>query len=272
MSSSCHRYGHDLCTTCHGQQHSIKLQYEHCRDWSTEQWEKVQSHWLVSWASREKEGFVQVSIFFILWFCGPHASPSIVSNLSPEPGLNICHSVSWFHKAGGVVRTCMETMMQLVCKAGYSKEVTGIIATDLRRSTACLYQVKWSGFHHGCPGSNVTLCKATVQQIAEFFLYLQELGLSVPAIKSCKAAHNHVFTLSGMDLCASSVQQLQETCLPREIKHQNGTCLVLKSYSSTIWAYETVVKWTSDLENLLFLCFCFGWKSKLHRLSYRGRR
>ena len=52
----------------------------------------------------------------------------------------------------------------------------------------------------------ITPCKATVQQIAEFFLYLhQELKLSIPVIKGCSSARNELFTLTGMHLAADRV-------------------------------------------------------------------
>ena len=46
----------------------------------------------------------------------------------------------------------------------------------------------------------------SVPSIAEFFLFLrQDLSLSLPAVKGCWAALNHVFSLTGMDLAASSI-------------------------------------------------------------------
>ena len=61
--------------------------------------------------------------------------------------------------------TCLETMKQLVCKAGFSKEVADVV-------TACLYQGKWSRFLHWCHERNGASCKATAQQLEEFFMYL----------------------------------------------------------------------------------------------------
>ena len=78
---------------------------------------------------------------------------------------------------------------------------------DLKESTSCLYQGKCSKFHHWCCGKNIVSCKTTVQQITEFFQYLhKESRLSVPAIKSYRAALNHAFALSGTDLTADSHQ------------------------------------------------------------------
>ena len=75
----------------------------------------------------------------------------------------------------------------------------------LRRSTAVLYQSEWSWFLGWCGRRGVEPCKASISQVAEFFLYLhQELGLSVPVVEGYRAALNHVFSLARMDLAASS--------------------------------------------------------------------
>ena len=57
-------------------------------------------------------------------------------------------------------------------------------AADLRSSTTALYQSKWFRFFHWCRRRDITLCKASVQQVTEFFLYLcRDLRLSVPVVK-----------------------------------------------------------------------------------------
>ena len=86
---------------------------------------------------------------------------------------------------------------------------------DLRRSTACFHKRKWSKFFQWCRGRNIAPCKATVQQIAEFFLYLRkELKLLVLAIRTYKATLSHVCSLKNLDLTANShqedVQQLRD--------------------------------------------------------------
>ena len=59
-------------------------------------------------------------------------------------------------------------------------------------------------FLRWCDWLDVDPCKASISQVAKFFLYLrQELGFSVPAVRGCWAALNHEFSLTGMDLAAS---------------------------------------------------------------------
>ena len=95
---------------------------------------------------------------------------------------------------------------------------------NLRCSTAALYQSKWTRFLGWCDRWGVDPCKASVLQIAEFFLYLsQELNLSVPAVKGYLAALNPVFSLTGMDLAAITVvsrmfRSFERLCPPLEIR------------------------------------------------------
>ena len=85
-------------------------------------------------------------------------------------------------------------------------EVVEVVASDLRGSVAALYQGKWSQFLHWYHGWNFAPCKATVQQIAKFFLYLwRELKLLVPAVQDYCAALNHVFLSAGVDLAVNIV-------------------------------------------------------------------
>ena len=119
---------------------------------------------------------------------------------------------------------------QLVYKAGFSEEVEEIVATDLRRSTACLYQGKSSRFLHWYHWQNIAPCKGTVLQIAEFFLYLcRELKLPEPMIKGCRSVLNHVLSLASTDMAVNRslagclVASRNYSCLGRS-HHHNGTC------------------------------------------------
>ena len=99
-------------------------------------------------------------------------------------------------------------------------EIAEVFASNLRRSTACLYQGKWSRFLHWCHWRNISPCKGTVLQIVKLFLYLwMGLELSVPAVKGYQATLNHVFSLAGMDLAANKIicrmfNCCEKTCAP----------------------------------------------------------
>ena len=98
------------------------------------------------------------------------------------------------------------------------------MASDLRSSIAALHQEKWSRFLHWCCEQNPSACKATVLQIAEFFLHLQrELKLSFLPVKDHHAALDHVISLPDVDLVASCIISrmfcnFEKTCPPLEVK------------------------------------------------------
>ena len=60
----------------------------------------------------------------------------------------------------------VEVIQHLIRKAGFSRKVVCVAASDLRRSTAALYQSKWTRFFGWCDGRSVNPCKATLSQIA----------------------------------------------------------------------------------------------------------
>ena len=100
-------------------------------------------------------------------------SPMPWNLLVPAP----CEKVS--QRAGVAQSSRLETVKWLIRKVGFSEEVAEV-TSSLRKSAACIYQEKWTLFIHWCRGRNIASCKATLQQLAEFFQYLQkELKLSL---------------------------------------------------------------------------------------------
>ena len=57
-------------------------------------------------------------------------------------------------------------------KVQFCDGVAEYVTTDVRISTACLYQGGWYKFLHWCCGRNYVPFETTVQQIPLFFLYL----------------------------------------------------------------------------------------------------
>ena len=118
----------------------------------------------------------------------------------------------------------------------------------------------------------------TIPQVAEFFLFLhQELGLSVPAVKGYWAALNQVFSLTGMDLAASSVvsqmfHSFKTLCLPREIRPPDWNlslilrCLSRSPFEPLKLASDKHLTWKTYF--LLALASAKRF-SELHGLSFR---
>ena len=127
----------------------------------------------------------------------------------------------------------MELIQRLIQKAGFSRQVTCVIAADLRRSTVSLYRSKWARFLGLCDRQGADPCKTTIPVIAEFFLHLrQELGLSVTVVKGYRAVLNYVFFLTGMHLAASFVVSrmflhFERSYHPREIRLPDWNLLLV---------------------------------------------
>ena len=123
-------------------------------------------------------------------------------------------------------------------------------------------------------------CKATILQIAKFSLFLcQELGLSVPVVKGYRAALNHVFSLTGLDLAASSAvswmsRHFKRLCPPREIRPSDWNlslvfrCLSRPPFEPHKLASDKHLTWKT-----VFLLALASAKrvSELHGLSFRVR-
>ena len=93
--------------------------------------------------------------------------------------------------------------------------------------SASLYQAKWSVLRP---------CKATVPQIADFFVYLtKERTLTTPAIKGYEVTLNMISALKGQKLSENLgiqflLMNFDRSCHPRELKPPNqNVTLVLQS-------------------------------------------
>ena len=95
---------------------------------------------------------------------------------------------------------------------------------------------------HWYLGQNITSCKETALQIAEFFLYLhRELKFTIPAVKVYRSALNHVIALACTDLEANKIisrmfSNFKKSCPPREVKPLNwNLSLVHKSLTHPLY-------------------------------------
>ena len=181
----------------------------------------------------------------------------------------------------------VELIQHIIRKAGFLLRVVRVAAADLKHSTAALYQSKWTRFLGWCDRRGVDPCKATIPEIAEFFLFLrQKLELSVPVVKRYKAALNHVFSLIRLDLAASSVvsrmfRHFERSCSPQEIRPLDWNlslilrCLSRPPFEPLMLASDKHLTWktsfllalasdkrVSELHCLSFrVCHLRGWKS-----------
>ena len=114
-----------------------------------------------------------------------------------------CKEVSLW--SGDAATLLIDVIKHLIRKAGFFREVVEV-TSDLKGSTAALYQGKWSRFLIWCRGQNLSPRKVTITQIAKLFLYLwRELKFSVPAVKGYFVALIYVFSLAGLYLPSNHV-------------------------------------------------------------------
>ena len=174
----------------------------------------------------------------------------------------------------------VELIQRLIRKTGFSRKVASVAEADLSRSTASLYQSKWTRFLGWCDRWGVDPCKTTIPVIAEFFLYLrQELGLSVTSVKGYRVALNNIFSFTGMDLAASSVvsrmfRHFERSCPPRKIRPPDWNllhvfhCLSRPSFEPLKLASDKNLTWKTSF----LLALASAKKvSELHGLSFRVR-
>ncbi len=86
-------------------------------------------------------------------------------------------------------------------KKGFSQQASDVIAGHHRASTSNLYQTKWQTFVNWCNGEEINPLKATVPQVADFFLFLfNEKGLQMSTIKGYRSAIASILRLQGTDI------------------------------------------------------------------------
>ena len=83
-------------------------------------------------------------------------------------------------------------------KGGFSEGATKRISGSVRQSTGAVYDSKWSIFCTWCLSKQINPLSVTVQQLADFFLYLfEEKGYSPSTIKGYRSAIARTISLSG---------------------------------------------------------------------------
>ena len=112
------------------------------------------------------------------------------------------------------------------------------ILRKLRASRRQTFHIALPPFTNLSGRRGVDPCKATIPVFVELFLHLrQDLGFSVTADKGYRAALNHVFTLTGIDLATSCVVSrmfchFERSCPSREIRPPDWNLSLILRYLS----------------------------------------
>ena len=162
-------------------------------------------------------------------------------------GLELLHLPIWKLSSDLSTRQALQRRLQrsLLQTSGNSQHVF-IRISDPDSSNGLMEQRKRSRFFHWCRGRNIVPCKATVQHMAQLFLYLwKELRLTVSGIKGYKAILI-VCVLGGTNVAADHHQQnVQQHGEDLSSKGDQTTRMIpvscSKEHYSFMWTFETVL-------------------------------
>ena len=84
---------------------------------------------------------------------------------------------------------------------GFSEAVAQRLAISQRQSSAVVYESKWKVFGEWCHVKQINPVKATVQQLADFLIFLfEEKKLAISSIQGYRSCISKVFLARGIDI------------------------------------------------------------------------
>ena len=84
----------------------------------------------------------------------------------------------------------------------FSEAVAQRLAISQRQSSAGVYESKWKVFGEWCQVKQINPVKATVQQLADFLIFLfEEKKLAISSIQGYRSCISKVFLARGIDIC-----------------------------------------------------------------------
>ena len=84
---------------------------------------------------------------------------------------------------------------------GFSEAVAQRLAISQRQSSAVVYESKWKVFGEWCHVKQIDPVKATVQQLADFLIFLfEEKKLAISSIQGYRSCISKVFLAKGIDI------------------------------------------------------------------------
>ena len=92
--------------------------------------------------------------------------------------------------------TRLQVLERQLTSAGFSRQAADRMVSSTRRSTATVYEYKWRQFVTWCHERDIVPTAATVQQLAEFFLYLLHVRKLAPrTVEGYRTALSRVIEL-----------------------------------------------------------------------------
>lgn len=132
----------------------------------------------------------------------PRSSPSLLcetSSSSPQ-GRSVV-SVQGQKTSSGSTQSSSSRLVivgESLRKEGFSERAARRISSSVRKSTGAIYDSKWSIFCSWCRSREIDPVSVSVQQLADFFVYLfEDKGYSPSTIKGYRSALSRTISLLG---------------------------------------------------------------------------
>ena len=134
---------------------------------------------------------------------GPPRSLNRLSNISPTSAetaqANLLTPLSSASVASQPSR--LEVIKGFHKERGFSEAVAQRLAISQRQSSAVVYESKWKVFGEWCHVKQIDPVKATVQQLADFLIFLfEEKKLAISSIQGYRSCISKVFLARGIDI------------------------------------------------------------------------
>ena len=134
---------------------------------------------------------------------GPPRSLNRLSNISPTSAetaqADLLTPLSSASVASQPSR--LEVIKGFHKERGFSEAVAQRLAISQRQSSAVVYESKWKVFGEWCHVKQIDPVKATVQQLADFLIFLfQEKKLAISSIQGYRSCISKVFLARGIDI------------------------------------------------------------------------
>ena len=94
----------------------------------------------------------------------------------------------------------LEVMKGFHKERGFSEAVAQRLAISQRQSSAGVYESKWKVFGEWCHVKQINHVKATVQQLADFLIFLFEKKLAISSIQGYRSCISKVFLARRIDI------------------------------------------------------------------------
>ena len=134
---------------------------------------------------------------------GPPRSLNRLSNISPTSAetaqADLLTPLSSTSVASQPSR--LEVIKGFHKERGFSEAVAQRLAISQRQSSAVVYESKWKVFGEWCHVKQINPVKATVQQLADFLIFLfEEKKLAISSIQGYRSCISKVFLARGIDI------------------------------------------------------------------------